>query len=111
MAGIISPPKPSDDQFPIPNCFQPKLQNSVSDDCHDQIASHHSVPIWLHGLIGSQMKSNPNAAAQLLATSSSAAAAAAAGPDLELKLAGPRPNSEKNKSSQGHLFVGTITVT
>lgn len=112
MASNISPPKPSDhrDQCPIPSCLQPndkKLQNLVSEhDCHG------SVPIWLHGLIdnNSPMKSNYPIASQLFAAKNSSSNAGE-GPDLELKLSGPKPNQEKNKSSQGHLLVGPITVT
>lgn len=87
-------------------------QNLVSYDNHQkpvdcpQLASHHNpVPVWLHGLIDCQLKSKSNIGSK--STSSNAA-----GPDLELKLAGPRPNLEQNKSSTpGPLLVGPITVT
>lgn len=120
--------KPSDD-YPTPNCSQPLIQTSVSDnpkpdECsqiassssashhhHHQHQHHHDyVPVWIHGLTNPQMNSNPNAANKQITTSSNAATTA---PDLELKLAGPRsPNLEQNnKSSSGHLLVGPITVT
>lgn len=75
-----------------------------------QVASHHppnnSVPVWLHGLMDSQLKSKSNIIASKPSSSNGA------GLDLELNLAGPRPSLEQNKpSNPGPLFVGPITVT
>jgi len=69
-----------------------------------QETPRNDVPVWLYGLIDSQLKASNYAAT---AKPSSPIAAA---PNLELTLAAPRP-LEKNKSSPAPLLFGPVSVT
>jgi hypothetical protein len=79
-----------------------KSDNQETD--RPQLASSsnkQNVPVWLYGLIDSQLK-----ASNYEAKSSSPIAA----PNLELTLAAPRP-LEQNKSSPAPLLFGPVSVT
>ncbi|KAL5572500.1 hypothetical protein UlMin_022097 [Ulmus minor] len=107
-------PKPQSDNTILPLLdlsFSSVTQNLTSSDnqkpSYPQTASQdqNSMPVWLHGFIDSQMKSSNAAKPNSISSSN------IAGPDLELKLAAPRPSLEQNKSSPSPLLVGPITVT
>ena len=78
-----------------------KSDNQETDN--PQLASSHKqkVPVWLYGLLDSQLK-----ASNYAAKPSSPIAA----PNLELTLAAPRP-SEQNKRSPAPLIFGPVSVT
>lgn len=69
-------------------------------DCHQLASRNQAVPVWLYGLIDSQLNTS-NAAKP---------GSPNAVPNLELTLAAPRP-LEQNKSAPESLLVGPISVT
>lgn len=85
----------------------PNLDNRKPDHCR----ANQQLPVWIYGLIDSQMKYSSNIAASKPASSASVV------PDLELKLAAPNSPSleQKNKSSPSPagplLNLGPISVT
>ncbi|CAL9027696.1 unnamed protein product [Prunus brigantina] len=85
----------------------PNLDNRKPDHCR----ANQQLPVWIYGLIDSQMKYSSNIAASKPASSVSVV------PDLELKLAAPTSPSleQKNKSSPSPagplLNLGPISVT
>ncbi|KAK7844858.1 transcription factor MYBS3 [Quercus suber] len=77
-----------------------KSDNQETEDPQLPSSSKANVPVWLYGLVDSQLKTSHAAK-----PSSSNAS-----PNLELTLAAPRP-LEQNKSSPAPLLFGPITVT
>lgn len=77
-----------------------KSDNQETEDPQLPSSSTANVPVWLYGLVDSQLKTSHAAK-----PSSSNAS-----PNLELTLAAPRP-LEQNKSSPAPLLFGPITVT
>ncbi|KAE7998573.1 hypothetical protein FH972_003107 [Carpinus fangiana] len=78
-----------------------KSDNQETDN--PQLASSHKqkVPVWLYGLLDSQLKASNYAAKPSPPT---------AAPNLELTLAAPRP-LEQNKPSPAPLIFGPVSVT
>jgi len=78
-----------------------KSDNQETDN--PQLGSSHKqkVPVWLYGLLDSQLKASNYAAKPSPPT---------AAPNLELTLAAPRP-LEQNKPSPAPLIFGPVSVT
>lgn len=69
-----------------------ETRNQETDNSQPAVSHHNSISIWPFGSKNSQTNS----------TSSN--------PDLELKLAAPKPNDE-NKASDSLQLTGAISVT
>ncbi|KAK9275864.1 hypothetical protein L1049_023137 [Liquidambar formosana] len=81
-----------------------RLDNQKPAEFAQQPSRHHTMPVWLYGLLDSQHPESSTSTMQAKPISQDAVV-----PDLELTLAAPRP-SDQPKSSPGPLLVGPISV-